>query len=363
MSFKVLFLSLHRPDRSPSQRFRFEQYINFLEKNGFQCDHSYLLNEKDDTSYYQKGNYFRKFFIVIKSIWKRFNEIISNNYDIVFVQRECFMLGTAFFEKKFSSKAKMIFDFDDSIWIHQTGENKSVNKHFLFLKDPGKTAKIIGRAHMIFAGNKFLANYASQFNSQVFIVPTTIDTKEYQKPNPSPFEKKSLCIGWSGSFSTIIHFEHVIPALEIIKQKYKDKVYFKVIGDGTYVNEALEIRGIPWKSSSEVLDLSELDIGLMPLPNDPWTEGKCGLKGLQYMALGIPTIMSPVGVNKEIITDGNNGFLADSIQEWVDKLSVLIENPELRTKLGEAGKSTVVTNYSVEANKNLYLKLFKQVLN
>src|SRR5690606_35129441 len=117
---------------------------------------------------------------------------------------------------------------------------------------------------------------------------TTIDTEIYI-PCPNK-NNESICIGWSGSFSTIIHFTHVLPALIEIKKKYRDKVKFKVIGDGTYSNAELGIQGIPWSMANEIRELCEFDIGVMPLPDDNWTKGKCGLKGLQYMALEIPCI-------------------------------------------------------------------------
>ena len=138
-------------------------------------------------------------------------------------------------------------------------------------------------------------------------------------------------------------------------------IYFKVIGDGNYVQEELGIKGHAWKRDTEIPDLQEIDIGIMPLPDDEWAKGKCGLKGLQYMALAIPTIMSPVGVNTEIIQDGENGFLATTIQEWVDKLSQLIDSAALRERIGVNGRQTVLSSYSVEANKQQYLKYFKEL--
>lgn len=361
MPGKILFVSLHRPNRSPSQRFRFEQYIHFLEQEGFNCHHSYLLSAKDDSVFYKPGNFLKKALILFKSTFKRITEVVFDKYDIVFVQRECYMLGTAFFEKNFSRKAKMVFDFDDSIWMNQTGEIKSGNKIFYFLKDPRKTERIIKSAHMVFAGNNYLAEYASSYNQNVHIVPTTIDTDTYVKKKIVK-KQEGICIGWSGSFSTIVHFQHVIPALKILKEKYSDKIYFKVIGDASYANAELEIKGLPWKSETEVEDLSEIDIGLMPLPDDEWTKGKCGLKGLQYMALSIPAVMSPVGVNTEIIQDGQNGFLASAMTEWVEKISILVENSSLRLQIGEAGRQTVLEKYSVQANKKLYLDLLNQIL-
>ena len=134
------------------------------------------------------------------------------------------------------------------------------------------------------------------------------------------------------------------------------------MGDPDYINEELGITGILWSSNTEVKILESFDIGIMPLPNDEWVKGKCGLKGLSYMSLEVPTIMSAVGVNTEIITDGINGYLADSDEEWIEKLSRLIDSYELRRKFGLAGRKTVEEKYSFEAQKNNYLDSFNELL-
>lgn len=356
---KVLFLAVHRPDRSPSQRFRFEQYLGDLKSAGFEYDFSYLITAEEDKFFYKPGNVAKKGAVLIKSLFKRFSELLkAKQYDIVFVQRECIMLGTSFFEEAFSnSKAKLVFDFDDSIWLQNVSE---ANKKLAFLKDPNKTARIIKVADMVFAGNEYLANYARKFNSKVEIIPTTIDTEEY-KPIPKS-NKDIVTIGWSGSITTIQHFEFAIPFLTKIKEKYPDKVDFKVIGDGNYTHEELGIKGLPWRKDTEVEELASMDIGLMPLPDDEWASGKCGLKGLQYMALEIATIMSPVGVNSEIIQHGKDGFLASTQEEWVDVLSQLIENDELRVNIGREARKTIIERYSVKALKDKYIYLFNQLL-
>lgn len=357
--YKVLFVTLHRPNRSPSQRFRFEQYLDFLKENGFDWEWSYLIDEKDDKIFYKPGNHLAKFRIMLKSRRKRSKEVRSSKkYDIVFVQRECYMMGSTRFERGFAKNSKLIFDFDDSIWLQNVSE---ANKRLAFLKNPEKTSELVEIADIVFAGNEYLRQYALKFNKNVVIVPTTIDTEEYQRVN-IPDRKDAVCIGWSGSITTIQHFEFAIPALEIIHKKYGDRVRFQVIGDGNYSYEPLGIQGIPWKKDTELKDLSEIDIGLMPLPDDEWAKGKCGLKGLQYMALEIATIMSPVGVNTEIIQHGKNGYLASTTEEWVEVISKLIESEELRKKIGSAGRQTVVEKYSVEANKNLYLESFKSLV-
>ena len=352
---KILFLVLHRPDRSPGQRFRHEQYLDYLHANGFEITYSNMLNAEQDKVFYGPGNTLKKAIIGIDAVFTRLRDLFrANQYDYIFIYRDAFFFGT-FFEWLFKqTKPKLVFDFDDSIWLQDENPNQSV---FQKLKNPAKTGTIISYCDKVVAGNEYLANYAKGFNQNVVIVPTTIDTTHYQLKEVTK-SKPGVCIGWSGSFSTIKHFESALEPLKLIKEKYGVGIYFKVIGDGTYSNDVLDVNGLTWKSATEVEDLCEIDIGIMPLPDDDWSKGKCGLKGLQYMALGIPTIMSPVGVNAEIIQDGVNGMLAGTTDEWVDKLSLLIEDEALRKRIGEAGKQSVLKDFSVEANKEKWLSVF-----
>ncbi len=354
---RILFLAPHRLNRSPSQRYRFEQYIPFLEQHNFHCHLSYIISEKDDTIFYSEGNTFKKFWILIKAILHRIKDTFSyNSYDIVFVQREAIMIGSSYFEKRIKgSRAKYIFDFDDSIWLMDTSDG---NKRYEWLKNPEKTIRNIRYADMVFAGNGYLANYARSCNVHVKIIPTTINT-DFHKPVPKRNDK--VIIGWIGSHTTIKHFEYALEFLAIIKKKYP-QIEIRVVGDAEYVNESLNIKGIAWSSTTEVEMINSFSIGIMPLPDDEWAKGKCGLKGLSYMACEVPTIMSPVGVNTEIIQHGKNGFLASTTDEWMACLSQLIENPELRETIGKAGRQTVLEKYSVLSQQQNYLNAFKEVL-
>ena len=357
---KILFLAAHRLDRSPSQRFRFEQYFPFLKQNGFDYDFSYLISEQDDKIFYQLGNLPTKLYIFLKSAWKRWIDVIrANKYDIIFIQREAFMTGTIFFENQLKKKkVKIIYDFDDAIWIPNISKN---NKKLEWLKNPSKTSQLIAIADLVIAGNNYLVDYTRKFNNNVQLIPTTIDTNYHKRKNTN--KKNRICIGWTGSHTTIQHFEHAVPFLEKLKQKYGDTIYFKIIGDENYINIQLGIKGIKWRLQDEIDHLSEIDIGIMPLPDDEWAKGKCGLKGLQYMALEIPCVMSPVGVNIEIVSDGVNGFLAKNENEWVEKISLLIENPDLRKQIGTEARKTVESRYSVNSQKEKYLRLLKGLLN
>lgn len=357
---KVLFVASHYRDRAPGQRFRFEQYLEHLESNGFECHLSNIITPEDDRMLYKPGHYFRKF-LFTRRAWNRRKANLKQigEYDIVFIFREALLTRSLHFEKQFSaSKAKVVFDFDDAIWLTNVS---NANRWFKWLKNPGKTSHIIALADVIFAGNEYLKSFASNYNSNIRIVPTTIDTDEYQRMELP--QRESVCIGWSGSITTIQHFEFALPFLQKIKDRYGDRVDIKVIGDGNYRHEALGIVGIPWTKQGELKELSSIDIGIMPLPDDEWAKGKCGLKGLQYMALEIPALMSPVGVNTEIIDDGQNGFLASSQEEWVDKLSRLIESEELRKKMGKAARQTVIDRYSVLAHRDRYVQFFNELLN
>lgn len=352
---KILFLTLHRKDRSPGQRFRHEQYLNYLSENGFSIEYSNMLDQKEDKVFYGSAGILSKARVGISSLFKRIKDILrANSFDYIFIYRDAFFFGILIEWLFKKSKARLIFDFDDSIWLNDESPNQSF---FQKLKNPAKTGRIISYCDLIIAGNEYLASYARQHSTNVTIIPTTIDLNEY---SPVLMEKsKKVCIGWSGSFSTVKHFESALSPLKKLKENYGNSIYFKVIGDGSYTNVDLEIEGLPWKKESEIEDLCEIDIGIMPLPDDEWSRGKCGLKGLQYMALEIPTIMSPVGVNSDIIQDGENGYLAAGEQEWVDKLSRLIDDAALRSRMGKAGRKTVEDEYSVEANKHKWLEAFK----
>jgi glycosyltransferase involved in cell wall biosynthesis len=354
---KVLILCVHRPNRSPSQRFRFEQYLDYLKANGFEITLSYVLNEEQDRVFYKPGHYFSKLGILLSSTLKRSKEMLTvSKYDLLFIQREAFILGTAFFERRMAKRLPTIYDYDDSMWIKKVSKG---NQKWGFLKNTDKIAKIIAAATMVWAGNEYLAAYARQFNKDVVIVPTTIDLRVYKKEPRK--DNGTVCIGWSGSFSTIEHFATAIPALVRIKKKYGEKVRFTIIGDERYYCKELDTQGKPWRADTEIKDLSEIDIGIMPLQMDEWARGKCGLKGLQYMALGIPTLMTPIGVNTEIVQNGVNGYLPSTEDEWVNYLSLLIEDEERRKRIGNEGLQTVKTRYSTDAWKQVYLDYFKQL--
>ncbi len=355
---KVLIIATHRRDRSPNQRFRIEQYIDYLEENGFEITLSNILSEEDDKIFYSPGNIIGKAKILLRSVLKRRSDLRSvDHYNLVFFVRESLLTRGTWFEKGLKKRGiPYIFDFDDAIWLSDVSE---ANKAFAWLKDPSKIETSIKLATLVFAGNEYLSNYASQFNRSVMVVPTTIDTSTYlaqTKTNLDP-----VIIGWSGSLTTMKHFEYALPFLIKIRKEFGSRVKFEVIGDSNYTNLDIDVKGKAWSKKSELQDLASFDIGIMPLPNDEWAKGKCGLKGLQYMALGIPTIMSPVGVNSQIIRHGENGFLASTEEEWITLLRELILNSEKRQTIGQEARKTVESKYATLEWKDIYLDTFRKL--
>jgi glycosyltransferase involved in cell wall biosynthesis len=358
---RILFVVQHRFDRSPGQRYRFEQYIPYLEAEGFECVYSpILVDAQEDKDFYAPGNYLTKLSLLLKGIWRRWKDAKrAKQFDIVFIYREAFMTGTIFFEKALkNSGAKIIYDFDDAIWNHDIS---AANRALGWLKNPAKIADIIALADLVFVGNQYLADYALQYNKQVEIIPSTINLDYYQIEEKA--NSKQIVIGWSGSLTTIEHFKVIIPVLEKVKAKYGSRVAFKVFGVPDYVHEGLGITGIQWTPQNEVAEISTFDIGIMPLPDNKWTKGKCGMKGLQYMALEVATIMTAVGVNKDIVQEGENGMLASTDDEWFDKICLLIESKERREKLGKAGRLTIAQHYSSQALRKKYVNLFHDLIN
>lgn len=354
---KVLILAAHRPQRSPSQRYRFEQYLPYLEQKGFAFTFSYLINASDDIVFYAPGSLVRKGWILLKTVFIRFKDLFRfRKYDIIFIQREALFFGTSFFEKRaVKSGAKVIFDFDDSIWLEDTSP---ANRKFAWLKRPSKFFTNVQCAHLVLAGNAYLAGKTGSPGKTV-IIPTTVDT-DFHKPLKLPRNDRQITIGWAGSISTIKHFERIIPVLIKLKSEFGSLIHIKLMGQEKYVHPLLEVEGVKWTHETEVEVLNTFDIGIMPLPDDEWARGKCGLKALTYMACGIPTVASPVGVNSEIIDHGKNGFLAGEEEQWFEYMKVLIKDRELRQKIGSAGRETVCKNYSVEVWKSHYLTIMEK---
>lgn len=356
---RILFVAGHRLNRAPGQRFRFEQYLEHLRADGFVCEFSPLLTAEDDRVFYGNASALRKAAVLARCAVRRGRDVRrASNFDVVFLQREAFFGGWPVFEHAFKrTGARLVLDFDDAIWLLDVSE---ANRRYGWLKRPQKTAEIAKAADLVIAGNSFLKEYASAYNANTIVIPTTIDTCSYTRLSPRRVSGP-VCIGWTGSTTTIRNFETGVPYLAEIKARFGDRVRFRIVGDASYRSDVLGVQGEQWKAEAEVEALSDMDIGIMPLPDEVWSRGKCGLKGLQFMALGVPVVMENLGANREIVSDGTDGFLASGHAEWVAKLSMLVESLELRDRIGSAGRRTVEARYSVASQKAVYSRVLREL--
>ena len=356
----VLFLFPYPLKESPSQRFRFEQYLDVLQQSGITLQTQSFWSIATWRILYKRGFLVRKVAGFVGGIFRRTWSLVKAlRADFVFIHRECLPVGPPVFEWIIAKilRKRIIYDFDDAIWLPNTSEE---NKLAALIKWHSKVAYICRWSYKISCGNQYLADYARQFNANVVVNPTTIDTKALHNPDlyPQPTHTRKVIIGWTGTHSTLKYIDPVVPVLKTLENKYPDTFEFRVIANRKPDLPLNNLTFVPWTKENEIPDLLRFDIGIMPLTDDIWAKGKCGFKALQYMALGVPAIVSPVGVNTEIVDTKVDGIVADSENEWLDAMTLLIENENERRRMGNNGRKKIEQHYSVTSNSSTVLSLF-----
>ncbi|MFP4503396.1 MAG: glycosyltransferase [Cyclobacteriaceae bacterium] len=351
----IIFLCPYPQHGAPSQRFRYEQYLEILTKNGSSYEIHSFFDEPTNRILYKSGHAVQKVLGVINGFLRRLLLIPRLSHaDYLFIHREATPLGPPWLEWIIAKvlRKKIIYDFDDAIWLPDTS---GVNTFMVRLKWQQKVASICRWSYKVSCGNDYLCSFAQKFNEKVILNPTTLDT-ERQHNRLKDHHEAPLTIGWTGSHSTMKYLKEVENVLQQLEQQYDFR--FVVISNRPPELALKSLVYIPWQESTEVEDLLQLHIGLMPLPDDPWSRGKCGFKALQYLSLGIPALVSPVGVNTSIVRHGENGFHCSTEEDWLHYLRMLLNNPGLRIQMGEKGRKTVEATFSVRANGDNFLSLF-----
>lgn len=337
-------------DVAPGQRYRWERYLDRLEDDGISVVVLPLIDREAYDILYGRGRTLRKAASVLTGFSRRLIHVLTaNKVDVILLYREAFIFGGPWFERLlFRSGTPVIFDFDDAIWLPNVS---AANRWIARLKRSEKTSEILAGSRIVLAGNEYLASFARRFAKDVRVLPTVIDTDWYRCSQAAldvvQAGRRPVMIGWTGSPTTAPYLELVEPVLARLQAEHA--VGIRIIGAPDYRPSRFAAEIIPWTSSREVEDLCPIDIGIMPLPDNEWTRGKCGGKLLQYMGLGKAAVASPVGVNKTIVQHGRNGLLAEGATAWYEALSRLIHDPDLRASLGAAARATVEEEYSVSA--------------
>jgi glycosyltransferase involved in cell wall biosynthesis len=301
-----------------ASRYRVLQYLPYLEKRGVEAH--------VDT--YPK---------VITAFAKLYRKVAD--YDVLFLQRKRF--NPPFLQFLQWRAQGIVYDFDDAVMYRNSTApspySRTRQKRF---------ARIIKAADYVIAGNNFLKDQAEKFTERVVVIPTSIDRARYDLKDYQE-QKGKVTIGWIGDHGSIHYLDKMRPVFEKLGKKYPH-VELKIICDTFLSFKNIAVLKKRWSHEEEVEDLKSLDIGVMPLVDDPWSWGKCGLKILQYYGVGVPVVCTPVGVNRDVVQNGVNGFWAMTDEEWVEKLSTLIEDPSLRRTMGLHGRELVRASYSIQ---------------
>jgi glycosyltransferase involved in cell wall biosynthesis len=329
---KMLCLAKY-PWKGPSSRYRFYQFQPYLEAAGIRSDVHALHDERYlDLSFAgaRPGTAY-----LAGRVASRLLKLCSvKHYHLVFIQKEVFPHAPGVVEALIERMGvPMVLDLDDAIHLPYRGTRLA-----------NKIPRVIARATLVLAGNHYLADYARRFNPNVVLFPTVVDTDHFT-PSRERAANERPVVGWIGSPATSRYLQGVMPALEQAARRAEFDL--AVVGDEGVKGGGVRVHSKPWTAGNEADDLRAMDVGIMPLPDDEWAEGKCALKLLQYMAAGVASVASPRGGARDIVRDGENAFLAEGDAQWSERVGALVAVAELRRRVGAAGRAWVESHYSL----------------
>jgi hypothetical protein len=338
-------------DMAASTRQRFTQYVPFLAEHGIEVEVVPLLPD----SYFAALNVGKQRAIDAPvGYLKRLAALLTRrDYDLLWVQYELFPYFPGWIERLAAWPGRpVVCDYDDAIFHMYDGHSKAAVRRLL----GRKLEPLLSRAAAVVCGNRYLQDYAGRFCPNTIIVPTVVDADIYVPARPA-VQPAAPLVGWIGSSSTWVDVEPLVPS--ILEALAPFGARFRAVGAGTAATARPGLELGEWSRATEVGEVQRLDIGIMPLIDRPFQNGKCGYKLIQYMACGLPVIASPVGVNSEIVSHGENGFLASTVEEWTEALQRLVSDAELRRRMGEAGRRRVEERYSLQVQQPRLLALFR----
>jgi len=355
---KILVVCPYPLRSAPGQRFRVELYENALRESGFDVHYESFLSPYAYSVIYKDGHFLKKFVITLLGFLNRLLLSFSIlRFDRILLFREASPVGPPVFEAiMFLFRRNVDYDFDDAIYLKQTASANQLINEF---KWPSKVGYIAKNARCICVSNNFLAAWARQHNPNVLVVPTSVDVNYHRRPARPKVTPRKTIIGWTGSHSTARYLDLVRPILAALDKKYQFE--FRVICDvDPMFSELCHYTFVPWRIESEISDLSEFDIGIMPIPDGQWESGKAGFKAIQYSALEIIPVVSKTGVGSEVVLDGVTGLVVEnSPGSWEAALASLLETPDRTTAMQQAARAHVEAHYSSQANQEKIVAMFK----
>ena len=360
---KVLALASY-PIEAPATRFRLAQFVEPLRERGIDLSISPFLSSAQFKDHYDTRGIGIKAIGLIPSVLQRLGESLSpSRYDAVIVQREAMFFGPAIFEWLIQQigRRPLILDLDDATYVSY--KSPSYGQLGTSLKFFGKTDRLIDRADLVICGNRFIAEYCEDRGAKTAIIPTIADPEVFK---PAEKHNKAPVVGWIGTHSTFPFLERILPVIDRLGEKHDFSL--KIVGarcDDIRLDN-VDIINKEWSLEREVEDFQSLDIGLYPITvsdtaSEEWLQGKSGFKAIQYLAVGVPFVMSPVGVCAEIGKPGSTHFNAITNDEWYDALDSLLSDTRSRKSMGEAGRQHSIEHYGVSHHADRLARLIEGV--
>ena len=347
---RMIVLCPYPLDRAPSQRLKFEQYYADWRAHGWTVDVRPFWDEAAWTVLYKAGHRAEKVRALARGLARRRRDLEDAlAADLVYLHLEAAPVGPPWIERRIArAGVPIVYDIDDMVHLPH---GSRANPFMRWVRGSGKVPELLGLSRQAIVCTPSLEEYARRFLAGVTNISSTIDTDAYE-PRGVNRTTEGVVLGWSGSHSTSPYLHLLDDVLRSLQRRLGVRVL--VIGDAGFHTEGLALDARPWRLGTEVADLRDIDVGLYPLPHEEWVLGKSGLKALQYMALEIPPVVERIGVNSEIVRDGENGFLVAGPEEWADRLAQLVRDPSLRERMGREARRTVEARYSVKANASRY---------
>jgi glycosyltransferase involved in cell wall biosynthesis len=331
---------------SPSLRVRTVLPAAALARHGVQVA-PLLLFEEDEARRFEAGSPATKAALALGARRRLRRRIDRADAGTALVHRRADLLPSLALERAAARGGRLVYDVDDAIWLDARHGSGSGSHPLAFLKGSARKVRwLAGNADAVIAGNALLAEHLEGLGAAVTVIPSLVDTDGIAPRRHA--DAPELVLGWVGSRSTAPFLAAVGPALSRVAAALPGvRLRLLVVGGSADPVPGVELEAVPWSEAAQADALARMDVGLMPLPDTPWTRGKCAYKALQYMAAGVPVVADDVGIANTVVGD-TAGYVVGTPEDWADALLAVLQDPALRERLGRAGRERVQRDFSLE---------------
>jgi glycosyltransferase involved in cell wall biosynthesis len=347
-------LFLTRYDRlGASSRMRFLQYQPWLQKQGVEVTVQPMLSDELLLARYQRGAYgllplFRAYADRLETMLER------RHFDVVWIEKEALPWFPAWLERWLLRRTPYVLDFDDAIF-HNYDLHRSAWVRRVYGR---RIDRLMKDARLVIVGNRYLEDRALAAGARwIEVIPTVIDLARYPAKQAYLGATKPRIV-WIGSPSTVQYLLELAEPLCVLSKR--QPFTLRVIGGGAITMPGVDVESLPWSADTEAAVIAECDVGIMPLRDTPWEQGKCAYKLIQYMACALATVASPIGANRDVVIDGETGFFADTSDSWIEKMELLLSDAALRQRLGRAGRARVEAEYCLQQTTPRLVRLLTE---